>query len=425
MRQRNARLTILFCRLASFVQAIVINLAPVLFIPLREEFGLSYEQIGRLILINFTTQVATDLIFGYIVDRTSPKPFVVAANVLSALGLWVFALGPGVFANPYHGLIAGTIIFSMGSGLLELLVSPILNSLPSDQKASDMALMHSFYAWGSATVILLTTVLLFIIGREHWRTVTIAWTILPIIAAFGFTTLYIPRFVEEHHRHRLRDLVRIPSFLVAVVCMGLAGASELSIAQWTSAFAEKGLGLPKVVGDVGGLVLFAVALGLGRIWFGLRGEKAAQTFGLYRYMIFGATAAVVAYLVASLSPWPVLSLVGCVLAGLAVSLLWPGMLSVTAARFPLAGASMFAILAASGDLGGAFAPWFVGIVADRAPFLLNWSAALFAGSLNAEEAGLRSGLLFATVYPLVMVMLLLRLRATARAAAVHAAGAAA
>lgn len=422
MRPRNARLTILFCRLASFVQAIVINLAPVLFIPLREEFGLTYEQIGRLILINFTTQVLTDLIFGYIVDRLGPKPFVVAANALAAAGLWVFAFAPAWFGSPYQGLVLGTVIFSLGSGLLELLVSPIVNSLPSDQKASDMALTHSFYAWGQATVILLTTLVLYAVGREHWRGITLAWSILPVITTLGFMTLHIPRFVEEQHRHRLRDLVRIPSFLVAVVAIGLAGASELSIAQWTSAFAEKGLGLPKVVGDVGGLVMFAVALGAGRTWFGLRGEKQAQTLGLYRYMILGAVAATVAYLVATLSPWPVLSLAGCVLAGLAVSLMWPGMLSVTAARFPLAGASMFALMSAAGDLGGSFAPWFVGIVADRAPFLLSLSGVLFPAGLTAEEAGLRSGLLIATLYPLVMVFLLLWLQANARrASAVQAA----
>jgi fucose permease len=421
MRDRNAWLTIRFCYLGSFVQAIVINLAPVLFIPLREQFGLTYEQIGRLILINFTTQVTTDLVFGYIVDRTGPKPFVVAANVLAAAGLWLFALTPAAFPDPYTGLVLGTLVFSLGSGLLELLLSPILNALPSDQKAADMSLMHSFYAWGSATVILLTTVALFVVGSEHWRGITLLWSILPLVAAFGFARLRIPRFVEEHARQRLRNLIRIPDFLVAVVAIGLAGASELSIAQWTSAFAEKGLGLPKIVGDVAGLVLFAVALGLGRVWFGVKGEKV----DLYKPMIAGAMLATVVYLVATLSPLPGLSLAACVLAGLGVSLLWPGMLSIAAARFPLAGASMFALMSASGDVGGAVAPWLVGVIADRAPFLMQLSGSILPANLTAEEAGLRSGLFFATLYPALMVVMLLILRAGARRRAVAAQEAAA
>jgi fucose permease len=411
MPARNTKLTVLFCYLGSFIMAIVINLAPVLFIPLRAEFGLTYEQIGRLILINFATQVTFDIVCGYLVDRMGPKRFIVAGNILCAAGLWLFALTPAWFTDPYHGLVLGTIVFSMGAGIFELLLSPILNALPSDQKANDMALMHSFYAWGQATVILLTTITLYLIGAGNWRPIALAWSVLPIIGAIGFASLHIPRFQEESQRHRLRDLVRIPSFLVAVVAIGLGGASELSMAQWASAFAEKGLGLPKLVGDVGGLVLFAVALGLGRVWFGIWGSRVS----LYRPMIAGAAVAVLCYLVASLSPWPIASLAACVLAGLAVSLLWPGMLSITAARFPLAGASMFALMSASGDIGGAVAPWLVGAVADRAPLLVQLAGLLPAG-LTTEQIGLRAGLLLATIYPLVMVVLLFRLRAEARRA---------
>ena len=406
----NTKLTIRLCYLGMFVMAITINLAPPLFIPLKEQLGLTFEQLGRLILINFATQVAFDLLCGALVDRLGAKRFVVAAPALACAGLWVFALAPWLMSNPYHGLVIGTVIFSAGSGILELLLSPIINAVPSEQKAADMSLLHSFYAWGQMVVILLTAVAVFVFGARHWQWIAMAWSIPPAIAAVGFSMVTLPPFVEEARRQRLRDLVRKPAYLVAVAALGLAGASELSIGQWISAFAEKGLGFPKIQGDLAGLCLFAAALGIGRVWFGLNGQKVC----MYRVMIAGAWLSVGVYLVASLSPWPYVSLAACVLAGLGVSLLWPGMLVVTAARFPLAGASMFAVLSASGDMGGAVAPWLVGAVADKAPMLHELPKLLFRAGLTPEQTGLRVGLLLAAIYPLAMVVLLYWLRANSR-----------
>ena len=406
----NTKLTIRLCYLGMFVMAITINLAPPLFIPLKEQLGLTFEQLGRLILINFATQVAFDLLCGALVDRLGAKRFVVAAPALACAGLWVFALAPWLMSNPYHGLVIGTVIFSAGSGILELLLSPIINAVPSEQKAADMSLLHSFYAWGQMVVILLTAVAVFVFGARHWQWIAMAWSIPPAIAAVGFSMVTLPPFVEEARRLRLRDLLRKPAYLVAVAALGLAGASELSIGQWISAFAEKGLGFPKIQGDLAGLCLFAAALGIGRVWFGLNGQKVC----MYRVMIAGAWLSVGVYLVASLSPWPYVSLAACVLAGLGVSLLWPGMLVVTAARFPLAGASMFAVLSASGDMGGAVAPWLVGAAADKAPMLHELPKLLFRAGLTPEQTGLRVGLLLAAIYPLAMVVLLYWLRANSR-----------
>jgi fucose permease len=407
------RLTIRCCYLGMFVQAIVINLAPVLFIPFKEQLGFSFEQIGRLILINFVTQVAFDLIAGATSTRVGVRRMVVGAHILVTLGLWLFAWLPSCLPSPYTGLVIGTVIFSIGGGVLELLLSPIINAVPSDRKAADMSLLHSFYAWGQTTVILLTALAVFLLPQAPWRWIATFWSIVPILGAWGFSRAPMPPFVEESQRHRLRDLVRIPAFLGAVLGLGLAGASEIAISQWISAFADKALHFPKLLGDLGGVCLFAAALGVGRLWFGMYGHKVS----IYRHMIGGAVLATCLYAIASLSPWPWVSLSACVFSGLAVSLFWPGLLSVAAARFPQAGASMFALLSASGDLGAAVAPWVVGACADRAS---GWSAGNAMGWAS-EAFGLRMGLLAAVVFPLALAVLLPLLRRESRRAAARGA----
>ncbi len=396
------RLVVRFCYLGMFVQALVINLAPVLFIPLKTELGLTYEQLGRLILINFSIQIVMDLGCGALVPKVGPKRFIVAANALACLGLVLFAVLPALLEHPYTGLVIGTLVFAAGAGLLELMLSPIMNAVPSEQKAQDMALAHSFYAWGQLCVILFTTLALFAFGVSHWRLLTLCWAIFPLLATIGFARLTLPPFVPEAQRQRMRSLIRQPAYLVAVACIGLAGASEVSVNQWISAYAERGLGFPKLWGDLGGMCLFAAAIGVGRVWFGIKGEK----LNLHRVLLVCACLSVVVYLIASLAPWPFISLAACVIAGLGVSLLWPGMLSVTAARFPLAGASMFAVMAASGDLGAAVAPWFVGYLADLgSPFQALFHT-LLGPQATAEQIGLRTGLLVATAYPLLLIGLL-------------------
>jgi MFS family permease len=400
------RSTILCCYLGMFVQAIVINLAPVLFIPFKEQLGLSFEQLGRLILINFVTQVLFDLIAGATVDRIGVKRIVVAAHVLMAFGLSLFAWLPSLLPSPYAGLVIGTFVFSIGGGILELMLSPIINAVPSDRKAADMSLLHSFYAWGQMTVILLTALGVFLLPVKPWRWIATLWMIVPIMGAIGFSRSPMPPFVEEAQRHRLRDMIRIPAFIGIMIAMGVAGASEIAISQWISAFSEKALKFPKLFGDLGGVCLFAVTLGIGRSWFGIYGQKVS----IYRHMIAGAAFATALYVIASLSPWPWLSLVACAMSGLAVSLFWPGLLSISAARFPQAGASMYAILAATGDLGCAFAPWLVGLFADAltrrgGTHLMGWTS---------EAFGLRMGLLAAVLFPLTLLILLIALRKDAK-----------
>ena len=284
----------------------------------------------------------------------------------------------------------GTIVFSMGAGILELVLSPIINSLPSDRKAADMSLAHSFYGIGQVCTVLLTALAVYLLGAGHWRWIVVAWSIVPAAAAAGFALTRIGVLVEESQRHRLRQLIRRPAYLGCIAAMLLAGATEVSLAQWTSAFAEEGLGFSKIFGDVVGLSLFATGLAAMRVWFGFRG----QHMDMHRVLIASTVVSTAVYLVAALSPWPLVSLVACVIGGFSVSLLWPGMLTVTAARFPLAGASMFALLSAAGDTGAATMPWLVGVVADR--------------------AGLHRGLLLPAICPLLMLVLVYALGLAAR-----------
>lgn len=403
----NNRLVVRGCYWAMFIQAMVINLTPLLFIPLKDQLGLTFEQVGRLILINFLIQMVVDLVCCALADRVSTKLLMVIANLLSGVGLWVFALAPAAFATPYDGLVLGTVVFSIGCGLLEVLISPIINAVPSARKAGDMALLHACYPIGKVAVIIVTGLALQLVGVRHWRWIMLAWSVVPILNTVVFLLVRLPPLATAVRRQPLRELVCIPAYRVAVVALLFAGATELTLAQWTSAYAEKGLGCPKAVADLVGFGLFGAGMIAGRLWFGFKGEVGS----LYRLMMGGALWSAAMYVVISLAPWPALSLAACATAGFSVSLLWPGVLSLTAARFPLAGGSMFALLAAAGDAGGGLAPWGVGVIADHAAGVAPWLSPLFSGNQTAEQLGLRAGLLAAMVYPLIMALLLAWMRA--------------
>lgn len=392
------RSTILACYLGNFVQAILINLTPILFIPLREQFGFSYEQLGLLIVINFTTQVLVDVAFSGLVDRYGFRPFIVAAHGFALAGLLLFAFAPPFFPMaPYTGLALATVVFSAGGGLLELLLSPIVNSVPTDEKAAAMAVLHSFYAWGQVTVVLLTTLALFWLGRTEWQWIVVAWAILPFINLFLFSRVPLAPPIAEESRMGLGALVRTRYFIVAVLAILFGGAAEQGMAQWTSAFAERALSLPKVVGDAAGVALFAAMLGIGRMLYGIFGQR----INLNRVMMIGAVAAALLYVVAALVPVNAIALLACVLCGMATSLLWPGALVLTAERFPLAGAGMFAIMAAGGDVGASVGPWLVGAVTDYVPTLPGVANLVAATGLQGEQVGLRAGLLVGAIFPLI------------------------
>jgi fucose permease len=399
------------CYVGNFVQATVINLTPILFIPLREAFGFSYEQLGFLIFINFFTQVLVDIGFSTLVDRYGFRRFVVAAHALTVIGFGLFALAPALFSDPYTGFVIATIIFSGSGGLLELLLSPIVNAIPTDEKAAAMSVLHSFYAWGQVTVVLLTTLFLFAFGKSAWMWVMVLWTLPAIFNFFYFQRVPLGPAVPEEHRQGMRQLILNPFFVVAFFTIMLGAAAEICISQWTSAFMEKGLDLPKVVGDIAGMSMFGFTLGVGRLLYGTYGKRV----NVNQVMISGAALAVVCYLVVALSTVSLLSLAACAACGFMVSLLWPGTLVIAAERFPLAGAWLFAILAAGGDIGAAAGPWLMSVVTEHAPRLAFFQA-LGAG-LSSEQLGLRLGMLLGALFPLGAVACLVWLYRASRPAA--------
>jgi len=388
--------TTIACYIGIVIQAIVVNLTPILFIPLREQFGLSFQQLGFLVFVNFATQVSFDILFSKLVEAYGFRRFVVGAHVLIVIGLLLFALSPELLAQPYPAFVVATIIFAGGGGLLELLLSPIINAIPTDEKATAMSMLHSFYAWGQVAVILLTTLLLFVLGRSQFQWIVVLWVIIPAANFFLFARVPLGEPMVEGQRTGLRKLLRTPFYIVALLAIAFGGAAEICMAQWTSAFFEEALHLPKIVGDTAGVSMFALALGLGRLMYGILGKR----MNVNQVMILGSFLAVLCYLAVGLSSSPVLSLMACMLCGLAVSLLWPGTLVLASEHFPLAGASMFAILAAGGDIGASVGPWLISLVADYAPRLPALASYSAAAGLSAEQLGLRLGLLTAALFPL-------------------------
>lgn len=391
------------CRLGMFVQAMVINLTPLLFVQLHGEFGLTWEMIGRLVLINFLTQLAVDLAGSRLVARCGVRALCVAAHVAAVAGLLLFAAAPQ--AGGYAALVAGTVVFSAGCGLLEVLMSPILDAVPSRRKAGDMALLHAFYPLGKLAVIIGSAVALRLAGAAAWPWVVAAWAVVPCVGIWMFATARLPDLGVGGPRVRIRDLLRGAGFRVLLLAMLLAGATEVAIAQWTSAFAQRGLGCSPAVADLVGFALFAVGMAAARIWYGLRGAGR----NLAGWLGWSAAASAVVYLAAALSPWPALALLACGLAGCTVGLLWPLTLSLGAARWPAGGAVVFAALAAAGDGGCALGPWLVGLVADAATAQPALSAWLPGPAAGAEAGALRLGMLAGALAPVVLAFCAWRL----------------
>lgn len=391
------RHTLHACYRGYITQAIVNNLAPLLFILFQSTYGLSFEKVGRLILINFGVQIVADLFSVKYVDKVGYRKAAVLAHVFCAAGLILLAVLPNVLPSPYLGLILAVIVYALGGGLLEVLVSPIVNALPGDEKESAMSLLHSFYCWGQVGVVLITTLLLQAFGSSFWPVLPVLWALLPLYNLFTFLKIPLAPPVPEKELMTLRELFRSKFFLLALTLMLCAGASELTMSQWSSLFAEKGLHLPKVMGDLLGPCLFALFMGLGRAIYGVKGSKIS----LEKLLVACGALCVVCYLVTVFSPWPLLSLFGCALCGLSVSLMWPGTFSLSAEKFPAGGTALFGMLAVSGDLGGSFGPWLTGIISDAAK---QNPAPFFAGLIggDASQFALKCGLLAAALFPLVL-----------------------
>ena len=377
------------CYLGYVTQAIVNNLAAILFIVFQTQFAISFEMIGRLILINFTTQICADVFAVKYADRIGYRPTAIAAHIFCAVGLIGLGVFPMIFPDPYLGLVTAVIIYAIGGGLIEVLISPIVDALPGDAKASAMSLLHSFYCWGQMTVVIVTTLLLWAFGLGIWYILPILWSLVPIYNVFRFAKVPLVPPIPEEHKTPIKRLLTTNIFVVAMVLMICAGASELTMSQWSSLFAELGLGVPKVVGDLLGPALFALFMGIGRTVYGIWGHK----IHLKRALLASALFCVLCYAVTVFASHPFVSLLGCALCGLSVALMWPGTFSLTAASFPLGGTALFGILAICGDIGAATGPWLAGVASQYA---LDSSRLLSYGvenGLTPEQVSLRFGLI--------------------------------
>ncbi len=385
--QKNYQRTLKACYLGFITQAITANFAPLLFLKFHADYGISLGKIALIPTTFFFTQLLIDLFCARFVDKIGYRKCVVASEVASVLGLAGLAFIPDLCADPFAGIIACVVVYAIGSGLIEVVGSPIVEACPFEHKDAVMSLLHSFYCWGSVGVILLSTLFFAVFGIGSWKWLACLWALIPLYNIYNFATCPIERLTEEGKGMTIGSLFRTPVFWLALILMVCAGASELSMAQWASAYTEAALGFSKSVGDLIGPCMFAVTMGVSRVIYGKYGAK----INLNRYMIASGILCLCCYLLASLSSSPVLALIGCILCGFSVGIMWPGTISITSPRLPQGGTALFAFLAMAGDLGGAFGPSLVGTVSQQA------------------GDSLQSGMLAGSVFPLVLIVSLLLL----------------
>ncbi len=387
------------------VQAIVNNLAPLLFIIFNTQYSIPLAQLGLIASLNFGVQLLTDFVAMFFVDTVGYRAPIVLAHIFATVGLLLMAILPVVMTSAFVGLCIAVVVYAIGGGLLEVLVSPIVEHLPTpaDQKASGMALLHSFYCWGQLAVVVGTTVLLSAIGNANWAWLPALWAIVPFVNTFVFMRAPMPETVAEADRMSLRDLFGTPLFLAALVLMMTGGAAELTMVQWSSFFAEVGIGVSKEFGDLLGPGLFALLMGSGRFAYGMWGAG----IDLRKMLLASSLGAAACYIVAATSPVPIISLLGSALCGLMVALLWPGTFSLTSARFPLGGAAMFAVLALAGDAGGALGPSLAGTIAEAS----HGPLAGIAHVLPSDGgSGLRTALLLCALIPVTFAITVWRFK---------------
>ena len=384
---KNYKKTKLACYLGFITQAVAANFAPLLFLKFHTDYDISLGNIALISTFFFFTQLVVDLFCAKYVDKIGYRVCIVASEVCSAAGLAGLALLPEIMPSPFAGIIISVILYAIGSGLIEVLGSPIVEACPFENKEATMSLLHSFYCWGAVGTILVSTVFFMIFGIDSWKWLAVSFAIIPAINIYNFATCPIELLVEEGQGMGIRKLFSNPMFLIAIVMMVCSGASELAMAQWASAYAESALGFSKAVGDIAGPCMFAVTMGISRVLFG----KASDKMNLNRFMIGSGILCFVCYLLASFSDNPIIGLAGCIVCGFSVGIMWPGTISISSKAFPTGGTAMFALLAMAGDLGGSIGPAIVGRVAD-----------MFGGSINV---GMRIGLLFPSTLCFVLCLL--------------------
>lgn len=387
-KKPNYKKTLVACYLGFITQAISANFAPLLFLTFKSTYGITLEKIAMIPMVFYFAQLLIDLAATKFADKIGYRTCVVASQVLSAVGLISMAFLPDRLSNPFVGILISVVLYAIGSGLIEVLVSPIVEACPFENKDGMMSLLHSFYCWGALGVILGSTLFFAIFGLGNWRILTIIWALVPLYNTFNFLSCPMERLVDEGKSMSVGQLLRLPLFWLIIILMICSGASEATMAQWASAFTEAAIGVSKTVGDLAGPGLFAMFMGISRMLYG----KFSEKLDLTKVMLICGIMCAGCYLLASLSASPILGLAGCALCGFAVGIMWPGSISISSQKCPRGGTAMFAFLALAGDLGATVSPTMVGSLAEMA------------------GGNLKTGLLVATVFPAVLVVGLLLLK---------------
>ena len=358
----NYRKTKTACYLGFVTQAIAANFAPLLFLKFHNDYNISLGNIALISTCFFFTQLLVDLFCAKFVDKIGYRICIVASEVCSAAGLIGLAFLPDILPNPFTGILCSVIVYAIGSGLIEVLGSPIVEACPFENKEATMSLLHSFYCWGAVGTILISTLFFLLFGMYSWKWLAVLWALIPTYNIYNFATCPIEHLVEEGNGMGIRELFQKPLFWISVCLMICSGASELAMAQWASAYAEAALGLSKAIGDLTGPCMFAVTMGISRVIFGKYGDR----IDLMKFMTGSGILCVVCYLLTSLSSNPLIGLIGCIVCGFSVGIMWPGTISISSKKFPLGGTAMFALLAMAGDLGGSIGPGIVGYITQAA-----------------------------------------------------------
>lgn len=384
--------TIYACFIGYIIQAIINNFVPLLFLTFQKSYGIPLSQITFLVTFNFGFQLFIDLISPFFIDRIGYRASMIIAHVASALGLMGLTLLPEILPSPLLGLMISVIIYAVGGGLLEVLVSPIVEACPTDNKEKAMSLLHSFYCWGHVAVVLLSTLFFQLAGIQNWKILALLWALVPLCNILLFAQVPIaPLLSEEEEEMSIKELLKSRLFFILLILMVCAGACEQAVSQWASTFAEKGLHISKTIGDLAGPMFFAILMGGSRAFYGKYGDR----LNLHKFMVASGVLCLFSYLLIALSPLPILSLLGCGLCGLSVGILWPGTFSISAKSLRGGGTLLFALLALGGDVGCSLGPTVVGIASE-----------LLGDSLQ-------KGILAASVFPILLLIFLFLLRHTA------------
>lgn len=382
---KNYKRTLLACYLGFITQAITANFAPLLFLKFHKDYAIPLGTIALIPSTFFLTQLIVDVLCAKYVDRIGYRKSVVASEICSAAGLAGLAFLPELFHNPFIGIIICVIIYAIGSGLIEVVGSPIVEACPFEHKDAVMSLLHSFYCWGSVGVVLISTLFFAVFGINSWKWLACIWALLPLYNIYNFATCPIEHLTEDGQGMNISSLLKVPLFWISIILMICAGASELSMAQWASAYAESAIGLSKTVGDLAGPCMFAITMGISRLIYGKYGDR----MNLMKFMLGSGSLCLICYLMASLSANPMVGLIGCIICGFSVGIMWPGTISISSRQLPSGGTAMFALLAMAGDLGGAFGPSLVGNITQQA------------------NDNLQKGMLAGCVFPLILIISLL------------------